>query len=61
MRGQSSLPGAPNESVSARTDYLVQGGKPGSKAKRASELGVEVLLEPDFRRLAGLLETDGVG
>ncbi len=38
-------------SVSSKTDYLVQGGKPGSKAKKATELGVEVLLEADFRSL----------
>ncbi|MCP3918925.1 MAG: NAD-dependent DNA ligase LigA [bacterium] len=35
-------------SISSKTDYLVQGGKPGSKAKKAEELGVQVLLEPEF-------------
>jgi DNA ligase (NAD+) len=40
-------------SVSAKTDYLVVGGKPGSKAKKAQELGVEVLLEPDFLKRLG--------
>lgn len=40
-------------SVSVRTDYLIQGGKPGSKAKKAKELGVGVLLEPEFRELLG--------
>lgn len=38
-------------SVSARTDFLVVGGKPGSKAKKAEELGVTVLLEDEFLRL----------
>lgn len=35
-------------SVSGRTDFLVVGGKPGSKARKAEELGVTVLLEPEF-------------
>jgi DNA ligase (NAD+) len=43
-------------SISAKTDFLVVGGKPGSKAKKAEELGVKVLLEPDF--LARLGRTD---
>ncbi len=41
-------------SVSARTDFLVQGGKPGSKAKKAEEAGVTVLLEDAFRERLGL-------
>lgn len=39
--------------VSARTDFLVQGGKPGSKAKRAAELGISVLSEPEFLQRVG--------
>ncbi len=39
--------------VSAKTHFLVVGGKPGSKARRAEELGVRVLLEPEFLQLAG--------
>jgi DNA ligase (NAD+) len=37
--------------VSAKTNVLVVGGKPGSKAKRAAELGVRVVLEPEFLEL----------
>ncbi|MDA0377887.1 MAG: NAD-dependent DNA ligase LigA [Bacteroidetes bacterium] len=40
-------------SVSARTDYLVMGENPGSKADKAAELGIPVLDE------AGLLELGG--
>ena len=40
--------GRVSSSVSSKTDFLVQGGKPGSKAKKAEALGVEVLLEDDF-------------
>jgi len=39
--------------VSARTDYLVIGGDPGSKAKKAKELGVTVLDEAAWLALIG--------
>jgi len=40
-------------SVSKKTDFLVVGGKPGSKAKKAEELGVTVLLEGEFLKFLG--------
>lgn len=46
--------GRVGSSVTSRTDFLVQGGKPGSKARKAAELGVEVLLEPDFLARLGV-------
>ena len=46
--------GKVSSSISAKTDLLIQGGKPGSKAKKAEELGVEVLDESQFRARLGL-------
>lgn len=43
--------GRVSSSVSVKTDFLVQGGKPGSKAKKAAGIGVRVLLEEDFLSL----------
>ena len=43
-------------SVSRNTDYLVVGASPGSKLKRAEELGVEII---DENKLKGLIADGG--
>ena len=43
--------GHPAGSVSRKTDYVVVGESPGSKAQKAEQLGVPILDEEAFRRL----------
>ncbi len=39
--------------LTRRVDYLVAGEKPGSKLKKAGDLGVRVITEGEFRHMAG--------
>lgn len=43
--------GSPSSSVSKRTDFVVIGGDPGSKADKARALGVRILTEDQFIRM----------
>jgi len=44
--------GKVTSSVSSKTDYLVMGENPGSKAQKAAELGVSILNESELKELA---------
>ncbi len=46
-----SFEGKVTSSVSKNTDYLVSGEKPGSKYKKAEELGLQILSEEDFIKM----------
>jgi DNA ligase (NAD+) len=43
------------DSVSKKTDFVVVGADAGSKARKATELGVRTITEAEWRELAGLV------
>ena len=46
------LGGHPSGSISKKTDFLVAGKEAGSKLEKAKELGVKILSEAEFTKLA---------
>lgn len=50
-----SLGGKVSSSVSRSTDYVVAGGKPGSKYDKALSLGIPIIDEKEFRAMTGMV------
>lgn len=53
-----ALGGKPVESVSKKTDFVVVGDEPGSKAEKAKALGVKILSERQFLDMISSLSDD---
>ncbi|MEE9500341.1 MAG: NAD-dependent DNA ligase LigA, partial [Candidatus Omnitrophota bacterium] len=49
-----NLGGNASSSVSKNTDFLICGEEPGSKLDKAKKLGVKVISEKEFKKIAGL-------
>jgi len=50
----SKLGGRVTSSVSKKTDYVVVGEDPGSKYQKAQKLGVPIINEEEFKKIAGI-------
>ena len=50
----SELGGRVTSNVSKKTDYVVVGSDPGSKADKARKMGIEIINEKKFKEMLGI-------
>lgn len=50
----SALGGRVTSNVSKKTDYVVVGSDPGSKADKARKMGIEIINEKKFKEMLGI-------